>query len=197
MARLGSSAEVDQSYRLYKSRLAVVLEPGQPSETYPAAIFLAAQLLSLIESSITRKIVVHADGPGEPDSEHAGLLLWVFNPDIYYSSSKRGPTAYRAMKVFYKSLHSPEQFLNDNQSSVEELVVPQEDFVGFKQTLQQSTNILPDSARTFQDWQVGLLDRWEKTATGSARMDENPLNKKVDEGFEVFKLPAGMQELYL
>ncbi len=188
---------MDESYRLYKSRLAVVSEPGQAPEKYHAAIFLAAQLLYLIESSITRKIVVHADNPGEPNTEHAGLLLWIFNPDIYYSSSKRGPTAYRAIKVFYKTLQSPEEFLDSNQSTVEELVVPQEDFVEFRQTLQESTNILPDSARSFQDWQVGLLDRWERTATGSVRMDENPLNKKVDEGFEVFKLPAGMQELYL
>ena len=102
------------------------------------------------------------------------------------------------MKVFYKSIPNPEQFLEGDEGlNHEELIVPGEDFVDFKQTLQQSTDVLPDSARTFQDWAVGLLDRWERSATGSARMDENPLNKKVEEGFELFKLPAGMQELYL
>ncbi|KAJ9615395.1 hypothetical protein H2200_001470 [Cladophialophora chaetospira] len=195
--RLGSKVEGEESYRIYKSRLAVALEPGQDSEQYSAAIFLAAQLLSLIENSATRKVVVHTGSPGEPESEEDGLLLWIFNPDIYYSSSKRGPTAYRAMKVFYQSLSGPERFLDGHGSSHEELLVPKEDFVDFRNTLEQSTDILPDSARSFQDWHVGLLDRWEKTATGSARMDENPLNKKVDEGFETFQLPAGMQELYL
>ena len=161
-------------------------------------MFLTAQLLSLIESSVTRKVVIHADSEGELGAQNAGLRLWVFNPDIYYSSSKRGPAAYRAMKVFYKSIPNPEEFLDGSEgSNHEELVVPREDFADFKQILQGSTDVLPDSARAFQDWQVGLLDRWEQSATGSARMDENPLNKKVEEGFELFKLPAGMQELYL
>ena len=178
--------------------MSAIPEPGNDPERYPAAAFLTAQLLSLIESSITRKVVVHADRQGEPGSLDAGLRLWIFNPDIYYSSSKRGPTAYRAMKVFYKSIPNPDEFLEGNEGvNHEELIVPGADFLDFKQTLQQSTDVLPDSARTFQDWTVGLLDRWERSATGSARMDENPLNKKVDEGFEPFKLPAGMQELYL
>ncbi|KIW22843.1 uncharacterized protein PV07_11096 [Cladophialophora immunda] len=194
---LGSGAEDEKSYRLYKSRLAVIPEPGQAPQRFPAAVFLTAQLLSLIGSSVSRRVVVHDDGRSESEGGRQGLLLWIFNPDIYYSSSKRGPTAHRAMKVFYKSLPRPEEFLDGAGSNCEELVVPEEDFSGFKQTLQESTDILPPSARTFQDWDVGLLDRWEKNATGSAKMDQNPLNKKVEEGFELFKLPAGMNELYL
>ncbi|KIW92224.1 uncharacterized protein Z519_07208 [Cladophialophora bantiana CBS 173.52] len=192
---LGLSAEDQKSYRLYKSRLAIIPEPGQAAERFPAAVFLTAQLLASIASSVNRKVVVH-DDDNQSDADH-GLLLWIFNPDIYYSSSKRGPTAHRAMKVFYKSIPHPEEFLDRTGSNCEELVVPKEDFFQFKQTLEESTDILPQSARTFQDWNVGLLDRWEKNATGSAKMDQNPLNKKVDEGFEIFKLPAGMKELYL
>jgi hypothetical protein len=194
---VGSRAEGEESYRLYKSRLALVREPGQAPERYPAAVFITARLLSVIENSVSRKVVVHADSPGAAESDDAGLLLWIFNPDIYYSSSKRGPTAYRAMKVFYRTISESGKFLDNDGANHEELVVPEEDFVDFQRTLEESTDILPGSARTFQDWKVGLLDRWETTASGSARMDENPLNKKVDEGFELFKLPAGMQELYL
>jgi hypothetical protein len=101
------------------------------------------------------------------------------------------------MKVFYKALPDPDEFLDANSNTHEELRIPEEDFVDFKDTLRESTEILPQAARAFQDWTVGLLDRWEMNATGSSKMDENPLNKKVEEGFEVFKLPAGMQELYL
>ncbi|OAL25346.1 hypothetical protein AYO22_05223 [Fonsecaea multimorphosa] len=194
---LGSGAEDEKSCRLYKSRLAVIPEPGQAPERFPAAVFLTAQLLSLIGSSVNRRVVVHDDKQSDSEHDRPGLLLWIFNPDIYYSSSKRGPTAHRAMKVFYKSLPHPEEFLDGAGSNCEELVVPNEDFCEFEQTLKESTDILPPSARKFQDWDVGLLDRWEKNATGSAKMDENPLNKKVEEGFELFKLPAGMQELYL
>lgn len=174
-----------------------MLAPNQTAQRFPAAVFLVAQILSLIEGSATRKVVVYANSDGAAGSEVEGLLLWIFNPDIYYSSSRRGPTAHRAMKVFYKTLPDPEKFLDDNGPNYEDLVVPQEDFSDFKQTLQGSMDILPESAQKFQDWNVGLLDRWEQNATGSARMDENPLNKKVEEGFELFKLPAGMQELYL
>ncbi|KIX01506.1 uncharacterized protein Z518_09232 [Rhinocladiella mackenziei CBS 650.93] len=196
-ATLGSCQEGETGYRLYKSRLIIIPEPGQSPEKFSTAIFLSAQLLSLIESSVSRKVVVH-DGTGtKSETQRQGLLLWIFNPDIYYSSSKRGPTAHRAMKVFYKALSDPGNFLDANSDTYEELLVPEEDFVEFRQTLQESTDILPQAARTFQDWAVGLLDRWERNSTGTARMDENPLNKRVDSGFELFKLPAGMQELYL
>lgn len=147
---------------------------------------------------MSRKIVVHqSNSKDSTSSGKLGLLVWVFNPDIYYSSSRRGPTAHRAMKIFYKDLSDPEKFLDDNSNTHEELVVPEDDYNEFKTALVESTDILPEAAQTFQDWTIGLLDRWEKHASGSARMDENPLNKKVEDGFELFKLPAGMSELYL
>ena len=65
--------------------------PTPAHNHYDSASFIAAQLLHLIESSIARKVVVHSNTDD-------GLLCWIFNPDIYYSSSKRGPTVYRAMK---------------------------------------------------------------------------------------------------
>ncbi|KAJ9637647.1 hypothetical protein H2204_004796 [Knufia peltigerae] len=194
---IGSSQTGRSGTRLYKSRLQVLPDPGQDWQKYPAAVFLGAQLLSLIESSVSRKIVVHRSNGEDATSGKLGLLVWVFNPDIYYSSSRRGPTAHRAMKIFYKALADPEKFLDDNSNTHEELAVPEDDYAEFKKVLFESTEILPEAAQTFQDWTVGLLDRWEKQASGSAKMDENPLNKKVEDGFEVFKLPAGMSELYL
>lgn len=194
---IGARQEGETSCRLFKSRLQVTRALDRDPEEHPAATFLCAQLLSLIESSVTRRVVVYAQNRSNSDSEREGLMLWIFNPDIYYSSSKRGPTAHRAIKVFYKTLSDPVKFLDANSNTYEELLVTGEDFADFKQSLQESTSILPQSARRFQDWDVGLVDRWERNATGSAKMDENPLNKKADEDFEPFKLPAGMQELYL
>ncbi|KIW20443.1 hypothetical protein PV08_01018 [Exophiala spinifera] len=196
----GSSPTGRPSIRLYKSRVQVRPDSrqGQDWQKYPAEVFLGAQLLSLIESSVSRKIVVHQSTGEDPtSSQQQGILVWVFNPDIYYSSSRRGPTAHRAMKIFYKDLPDPEKFLDDHSNTHEELVVPEDDYKEFKNALAESTDILPEAAQTFQDWTIGLLDRWEKHASGSARMDENPLNKKVEDGFELFKLPAGMAELYL
>ena len=194
---VGSSQTGEYGFRLYKSRLAVKITQDQVLQDFPPDVFICGQLLSLIESSVSRKIVLHQDTHANAGSEVKGLLLWIFNPDIYYSSSKRGPTAHRAMKIFYKSISKPEEFLDEHNNTHEELVVPPEDFEDFKTILEESTTVLPLSARKFQDWGIGLIDRWEKHATGTSKMDENPLNKKVEDGFELFKLPAGMQELYL
>jgi ubiquitin-protein ligase E3 D len=194
--RLGTQATNEGSYRIYKSRVAISQGGDQSLEKHAPAVFISAQLLSIINSSVSRKVVVHSGGSNTP-SDQKGLLLWVFNPDIYYSSSQRGPTAYRAMKIFYKTIDEPARLLDGEGASFEELIIPEGDFESFTKSLTESTEILPDSAGQFQEWTVGLLDRWEKDATGSARMDENPLNKKLEEGFETFKLPAGMQELYL
>ncbi|KAK4940504.1 hypothetical protein LTR10_019378 [Elasticomyces elasticus] len=194
-ATIGSAIQGETSIRLYKSRVKVKVAANKEDdwEEYPTAVFLCAQLLTLIESSVSRKVVVHDEAGNQ------GLLVWVFNPDIYYSSSKRGPTAHRAMKVFYKMLdEEPGKFLETSGAAAyEELVVPAEDYEEFTTTLRESADVLPQAARVFQEWNVGLLDRWEKKASGSTVLDGNPLNRKVEEGFEVFKLPAGMAELYL
>lgn len=170
---------------------------GQEAQDFPPSIFICSQLLSLIESSVNRKIILHSETPTETGTGAGALLLWIFNPDLYYSSSSRGPTVHRAMKVFYKSLLEVGKFLDENSNTHEELTVPPEDLEDFRKTLHDSTAILPQSARSFQDWGVGLIDRWEKHATGTSWMDQNPLNKRVDPGFEAFKLPEGMQELYM
>jgi hypothetical protein len=196
-AAVGSSQGDEGNFRLFKSRLALKTSQDQEAQEFPPSVFICSQLLSLIESSVTRKIVLHCETQGDIENGHAGLLLWIFNPDIYYSSSSRGPTVHRAMKVFYQPLLEIGKFLDEHSNTHEELTVPPEDLEDFRKTLSDSTAILPQSARSFQDWGVGLIDRWEKNATGASWMDQNPLNKKVDEGFETFKLPEGMQELYL
>lgn len=196
-AALGSSQGDEDSLRLYKSRLALVCSPDEPAQDFPASVFISSQLLSLIENTVSRKVVLHSETQGGNENGQEGLLLWIFNPDIYYSSSNRGPTVHRAMKVFYQPLSEIGKFLDRHGNTHEELIIPPEDLEDFRKTLYDSTRILPQSARLFQDWTVGLIDRWEKNPTGASWMDQNPLNKKMDPGFETFKLPEGMQELYL
>jgi len=189
---IGSGSQTEKSYRLFKSRLAVRPGRDRESEVFPTSTVICAQLLSLIESSVSRKVIVHTD----MEQETTGLLLWIFNPDIYYSSSKKGPSAHRAMKVFYKSIQNPLQLLDGKGTTHEELVIPDEDFRDLVQTLLDGTSILPESARRFQDWDVGLLDRYEKRSTGAIVMDQNPLNRQPGD-IELFSLPAGMRELYV
>ena len=164
--------------------------PGVDPESYHSAIFIGAQLLQLIESSIARRVVIHSN-------TNDGLLCWIFNPDIYYSSSKRGPTVHRAMKVFYREIQDPLQMLDEHNSTLEELALPPQEFARLKQTLRKSAQVLPQSARTFQDWQVGLLDRYEEHPSGQGAMDQNALNHKAPGEIQLFGRPEGWSELYV
>lgn len=170
--------------------MALLQTPEANPESYDSAIFVAAQLLHLIESSIARKVVVHSNTDD-------GLLCWIFNPDIYYSSSKRGPTVHRAMKVFYKEVQDPLQMLDEHNSSLEELALPDLELVELKKTLKDSAQVLPQSARTFQDWQVGLLDRYEEHPSGQMAMDENALNHPGPREIQLFGRPEGWSELFV
>lgn len=142
-----------------------------------------------------RKVVVHA---GQA-SNTTGLLLWIFNPNIYYSSSRKSPpTAYRAMKIFYKPVSDAFSLLDEHSTSLEELVLPRADLDELSETLKQSTAILPQSARVFQDWAVGLLDRYEKNGSATKVMEQNPLSRKPGTiKFGDTDLPAGFEELYV
>ena len=144
-----------------------------------------------MESSVSRKVVVYTKSHNDAE----GLLVWVFNPDIYYSSSKRGPTVYRAMKIFYKVTSDPVKILEDDINSFEELILQPEDLKDFIKSLEDSADVLPQSAREFQDWRIGLLDRYEKSPTGPGAMDQNPLSKKPAD-IDLFAPPPEMKALY-
>ena len=103
------------------------------------------------------------------------------------------------MKVFYKTITDPMTILDEQNSTLEELALPASELRGLEETLKTSTNVLPQSARTFQDFQVGLLDRYEAHPSGMGVMDQNALNHKTPEDMELFKvnLPEGWQELYV
>ena len=64
------------------------------------------------------------------------------------------------MKIFYKDVDNPQELLHNNQTSMEELELPSTSLADFRAALVNSTSLLPGSARKFQDWQVGLLDRY-------------------------------------
>lgn len=153
-------------------------------ETCSAAAMIAAQLLSLIESQATRRFVLHRDEP----TREEGLMLWVFNPDIYYSTSARPPFPHRAMKIFYQMVEDPQKSLEEN-AALEELRTSPIEFAELKHALGQSTKLLPPSARVFQGWNVGLLDRYEKNP--SEGMQHNLFNRKAPANLDFSKHVEG------
>lgn len=47
-------------------------------------------------------------------------------------------------------------------TALEELALPANIYSSFKRSLEASTSMLPETARRFMDWDVGLLDRYEE-----------------------------------
>jgi hypothetical protein len=90
--------------------------------------------------------------------------LWVFTEDLNFSSSLRNderedPT--RAMKILWKSIDTEDDAVAQRgQLSVEQITLPTEIFDSISNSLQRSSALLPSSTKTFNGWQVGLLERF-------------------------------------
>lgn len=198
---LGSIDEADDLVRLKKSSVAVQKSENRiEDQSFNPSIFICAQLLSLIESTSIRKIVCYCSNTTAESKniETQPLVLWVFNPDIYFSCStfnqsglqgdtdpqnlddprgkkkmsNNNPASHsgyfrRAAKIFYRRLAtltslSADDFLDQNTNAYEALpLLDLNDLAALQMTLESSNRVLPTSARRFQDWSVGLLERWE------------------------------------
>jgi ubiquitin-protein ligase E3 D len=66
------------------------------------------------------------------------------------------------LKIFYQKTYDAQKLLDEHQASLEELRLPKLIFEPFKQALIDSTDLLPPSARKFQEWTIGLIDRYER-----------------------------------
>jgi hypothetical protein len=66
------------------------------------------------------------------------------------------------MKIFYKSISDPKEVLEKNSFSHEQLLFPDHVFKALKDALEESTDLLPAEAKKFQDWSVGLLERFDE-----------------------------------
>ncbi|KAJ5210493.1 Ubiquitin-conjugating enzyme E2C-binding protein [Penicillium cf. griseofulvum] len=167
-AIIGMEDPTAKGWRLLKSN--VSLNTNSPSceadianwEVHPTETIVAAQLLELIERESARRFVVHC-------GQKSGLVLWVFNPDIRYSNSSPGCSimAQQAMKVFYQKSADVDELLhpeigNPSPLSVEELELPSMTFEAMSQALTRSNEMLPLSARRFNEWDVGLLGRFRR-----------------------------------
>ncbi|OJJ48202.1 hypothetical protein ASPZODRAFT_2123445 [Penicilliopsis zonata CBS 506.65] len=166
---IGTEDPVAQGWRLFKTHISVVTKDEDGSlqwRAYPTETIVAAQLLELVERESARRFVVHCgQGPG--------LLLWTFNPDLRYSSSGRDRSiaAQRAMKVLFQQISDVDTLLYPETGkatplALDELRLPTKTYTDLCAALAKTNTMLPMSARLFQDWTVGLLDRFERTNSG-------------------------------
>lgn len=67
-----------------------------------------------------------------------------------------------AMKVFWKTVTAEAAETLMESTGVEEVLLPTEAIYGIETCLRSSSSFLPPSARKFQNWDVGLLERYEE-----------------------------------
>lgn len=79
--------------------------------------------------------------------------------------------------MFYQEAKDPHKLLDEHQASLEELLLPRQIFQSFKSSLVASTDLLPPSARRFQEWTIGSLDRYERTESGRMNYFDGIMNK--------------------
>jgi len=86
----------------------------------------------------------------------------VLNPNVVYTASS---TADRktAIKILYKHIDpvESEKLITSMTSDVQEISLPEEAIKAADNCLLWSSELLPVQERTFKEWQVGLLERWE------------------------------------
>lgn len=167
--------------RLYKWRLQIPTKI--PPTIFPSHIY-TAQLSSVIQSQVTSRLIllpldfVPSSFPSQPTTTNEEnrkstyLSLWILFPSIYFSSTnsihmnKTGNSAMEsqpAMKIFYQCVSAAEAEKLMKKEGVEEVYFPGEAIDEIRAELERSRSSLPASGRNFREWEVGLLERYERT----------------------------------
>jgi hypothetical protein len=66
------------------------------------------------------------------------------------------------MKIFWKSIIAEEAHKLLDSTTHEEVSLPVETILEIEKCLRDSASFLPPSGRKFQDWDVGLLERFDR-----------------------------------
>ncbi|KAK2037287.1 hypothetical protein LZ31DRAFT_509951 [Colletotrichum somersetense] len=130
---------------------------------------LAAALTATLSRSGSSKSVVVPTFPSSSPSSSPALHLWILNSHIVYaSSSRRGGAPRSAIKLLYREIAQEEAdaMLESMTSDVQEVNLPAAAIAAAAEELRASSGLLPPGERALKEWNVGLLDKWEK---GGAR----------------------------
>ncbi|KAL9005781.1 MAG: hypothetical protein Q9188_001447 [Gyalolechia gomerana] len=140
--------------KLYKWEIRLAPTESSAWQKHPGDKFVSAEILAMIESQGVQRFVVHDGGHAE---DNTGLLVWIFNTNIIYSSTLVPESPRRAMKVYYKTIAHPTKVLEQEGFKADELQLPDGALRSLQSALDVSNRLLPVSAQRFQDWSVGLL----------------------------------------
>jgi hypothetical protein len=197
---LGVVDSTIEGWKLYKWSISIVKEDAL-TESFTVPKWISTQLLAAVENSGVRRFVVEPSGRNDGKSD--GLSLWLFTDSLSFSSSymfffRRDPT--RAMKIMWKPADNASEILDAHHFSHEHLIFPAHVYEVLKKALEGSGFLLPETARKFQDWNVGLLERfsWEDVVGSDATVlpalkapapeESDPSEKKETESDAIRKI---------
>jgi hypothetical protein len=156
--------------------------------------WISARLLYLIENTGLRKFHVHATTSPHSQEPIPSILVWVFTPDLLFSSSittpgRLDPT--RTMKVFYqKQTWQPLKPGEPESASIEDVEFPEDLYEELDKALELSQRLLPPTAKKFQGWDVGLLERFEVVEAGMGVVDGEADGDDGDDGGLASEIPS-------
>lgn len=99
----------------------------------------------------------------ESEGDNPVLHIWLFNSNVVYTSNKLEGPPTAAIKVLYRSISLDEanKLTESLTGDVQDISFPLAAIQTAQETLGKSRLMLPSSERSFQEWQVGLLERWD------------------------------------
>lgn len=128
---------------------------------HPEEKWLACQLLSCMDAQGVRKFTVRSGS----DSSQSALDCWIFTPDLIVSTSKANAgKPFRAIKVLWEeSTRQADEgkLMNREALSQGDVEMQSGELQTLRRCLERSANLLPATARNFQQWSVALLSRFD------------------------------------
>lgn len=159
-AEIGRVDDHAEGWRIYKWAVSVALDDRISRTSFPLEKWVSSRILTYVENESVRHFHIHGDFE---NSQAASLLLWIFTPDISFSSSvkadnRHDPTL--AIKVMWQT--QPTSADGDGQFGFryESLALPVNVLTSIQKALKDSQELIPPSSRTFNKWNVGLLHRF-------------------------------------
>ncbi|KAK5990789.1 hypothetical protein PT974_09062 [Cladobotryum mycophilum] len=143
----------------------VTCETGMPSKAPSSSECLAATLIATISRSGSSKSVITPHGLTFLDEKQAAslrsLYLWVLNANVVYTSNTTQGRK-TAIKVLYQNIdeEAGNKLVESMTSGVQEINFPAAAIETAREVIQESNALLPKPERLFQQWHVGLLERW-------------------------------------
>ncbi|PMB64188.1 hypothetical protein BM221_009982 [Beauveria bassiana] len=158
-AEVGTFSVLASTVAFYKWQISCEISSIQKPPS--SSDCLVATLLSTIARSGSSKSVVMPRNMPLADNTLRHLQLWVLNNNVIFTGNQKStPTS--AVKVLFKEIEEKEalELVESLSNDVQDVNFPAQAIKVARETLTFSKYMLPSSERSFQEWQVGLLERW-------------------------------------